>query len=317
MSDGAARGVEGSLPALRAAVASVWLGRAEVLDLALTAMVAGGHLLLEDVPGVGKTTLAMALAAAMGGQFRRVQGTADLLPGDVTGVMVPSADGGLGFRPGPLFGHVVLADELNRTPPRTQSALLEAMAEGVVTVDGASMPLPAPFFVLATQNPHEHHGTWPLPDSQLDRFLIRVSLGYPDREAERAILRGEGLRPRWPAAVLDPAGVLALQREVEAVRVSPAVEDHVLDVVAATRAEPRLARGASPRAARALHRAARAWALVHGRRFVVPDDVRALAVPVLAHRVVVRPSIAATAGSGVAAASEIVASLVADLPAPG
>lgn len=275
------------LAAVRRSVGAVVHGKDDVVVLALTALLAGGHILLEDVPGVGKTTLAHALATAIGGSFRRVQFTSDLLPGDITGTNVlDPTSGAIAFRAGPLFANVVLADELNRTTPRTQSALFEAMAEAQVTVDGHSLPLPRPFLVIATQNPWDHHGTYALPESQLDRFLLRLSMGYPDRDAERAVLRTRG-RPTADA-VLDPAALLALQAAVEEVSVSEALEDHLLDVVARTRIDPRLVRGVSTRGAVALYRACRAHALVAGRAFVVPEDLRALAVPVLAHRVLAR-----------------------------
>lgn len=269
------------------AVGAVVHGKEEVIRLALTALLAGGHILLEDVPGVGKTTLAHALATAVGGSFRRVQFTSDLLPGDITGTNVlEPGTGAIAFRPGPLFANVVLADELNRTTPRTQSALFEAMAEAQVTVDGHSHPLPKPFLVIATQNPWDQHGTYALPESQLDRFLLRLSMGYPTREAERAVLRTRG-RPLAPC-VLEPGQLIALQGAVDDIVVSEALEDHLLDIVARTRTDPRLVRGVSTRGAVALHRAARAHALLAGRDFVVPEDLRTLLVPVLAHRVLAR-----------------------------
>lgn len=275
------------LQRVRRSIGAVVHGKDDVVVLALTALLARGHILLEDVPGVGKTTLAHALATAIGGSFRRVQFTSDLLPGDITGTNVlDPTSGSIAFRAGPLFANVVLADELNRTTPRTQSALFEAMAEAQVTVDGHSLPLPRPFLVIATQNPWDHHGTYALPESQLDRFLLRLSMGYPDRDAERAVLRTRG-RPT-AEAVLEPAALLTLQAAVEDVTVSEDLEDHLLDVVARTRRDPRLVRGVSTRGAVALYRACRAHALVAGRTFVVPEDLRALAVPVLAHRVLAR-----------------------------
>ncbi len=286
-------------------------GKDAVVELALVAVVAGGHLLLEDVPGVGKTTLATALANAIGGTLRRVQFTSDLLPSDITGVNVLATDGSdFAFRPGPLFANVVLADEINRATPKTQSALLEAMSERQVTVDGVRHPLPAPFAVLATQNPHDFHGTFPLPDSQLDRFLIRLSMGYPDREHERQILRSGGLRSARfePALSLDDA--VRLCGAVEGVAVHEEVEDYILDLIQLTRSDPRFVRGASTRGAEALHRAARALALGRGRAFVIPEDVRELAVPVLAHRVVAR---AVGDGDG---ASEAVRAALWELPSP-
>ncbi|MCA9566563.1 MAG: AAA family ATPase [Myxococcales bacterium] len=275
------------LAALRASVCEVVHGKEDVVDLAITAMLAGGHVLLEDVPGVGKTTLAHALASAVGGTFRRVQFTSDLLPGDITGTNVlDPGTGAIAFRPGPLFANVVLADEINRTTPRTQSALFEAMAEAQVTVDGSSRPLPTPFLVIATQNPWDHHGTYALPESQLDRFLLRLSMGYPDREAERAVLRTRGRHVA--RTVLEPDDLLALQARVDGVRVADDLEDLLLDVVERTRSDPRLVRGVSTRGARALYRALCARAVARGRAYAIPDDLRDLAVPVLAHRVLAR-----------------------------
>jgi MoxR-like ATPase len=274
--------------AVRRAILEVVRGKNEVVDLALAAVLAGGHLLVQDVPGVGKTTLAGALAAVLGGTFARIQFTPDLLPSDLTGVNVlDRATGALTFRPGPLFANVVLADELNRTSPRTQSALFEAMEEGQVTVDGVTRKLPRPFAVIATQNPFDHHGTYPIPESQLDRFLVRISLGYPDRDSERGILRRAGPRPTC-ARVLEPAGWSDLIGQSERVSVPAAVEDYLLDLVRATRSDHRLLRGVSTRGAQALYRVVRAWALVRGRSFAIPEDVRELAAPVLGHRVLAR-----------------------------
>jgi MoxR-like ATPase len=306
----AAQPAQGAFARAMAAVTASIQGKDEVVELALVAAIAGGHLLLEDVPGVGKTSLAMALAAALGGSFRRIQFTSDLLPGDVTGVTV--LDRGQGgdpfvFRPGPLFANVVLADEINRATPKTQSALLEAMNEHCVSVDGATHPLPRPFLVLATQNPHDYHGTFPLPDSQFDRFLLRLSMGYPDREAERRILRA-GPRRGAPAATsgLAPGEVAALMEVVD-----PEVEDYLLDLVEHTRRDPRFVRGVSPRGAQALYRAVQALAVARGRAFAVPEDVRELAVPVLAHRVLARAEGGPEDGARVA-----VRELLWELPAP-
>jgi MoxR-like ATPase len=269
-------------------VEAVFRGKRETVRLSLAALLAHGHILFEDIPGVGKTTLARALTAAMGLDFRRIQFTSDLLPSDVLGVSVYNPrTHEFETRPGPVFTNVVLADEINRAPPRTQSGLLEAMQEGRVTIDERSYDLPRPFLVMATQNPLEQHGTYPLPESQLDRFLMRLSIGYPDADEERSILMRsvgvadpvERIRP-----VLDSASVLALQAQVELVHAEPSIVDYVMAVVQATRAEPRLRAGASTRAAIGLFRAARAYALVDGRDFLAPDDVRRLAVPVLAHR---------------------------------
>ena len=272
---------------VREAVAQVVRGKAEVIELCLVAVVAGGHVLLEDVPGVGKTTLAHELAGAIGGSVRRVQFTSDLQPGDITGVTVLDGKGGFQFRPGPLFANVVLADEINRATPKTQSALLEAMGERHVTVDGVSHPLPRPFLVVGTQNPHEDHGTFALPESQLDRFLLRLHLGYPDRASERAILRGSGDGAQV-GAVIAPGEVEALGRAALAVTVHPDIEDALLDLVERTRTDPRLVRGASTRAAEALYRAVRALALARGRAYAIPEDLVELVVPVLAHRVIAR-----------------------------
>lgn len=275
--------------ALKQGISAVVRGKDPVIEMALVAVVAGGHVLLEDVPGVGKTTLARTLAAALGGAFRRIQFTSDLLPGDITGVNVLNPDNqGFSFRPGPLFAHVVLADEINRATPKTQSALLEAMGERMVTVDGTGHPLPAPFTVLATQNPGDFHGTFPLPESQLDRFLLRLEIGYPDREAERAILQSGGVRG---ATMPDPVSAEALRGLLDAVDlvgVHGEVEDYLLDLIAHTRTDARLIRGASTRGAEALYQACKALAVANGRGFVTPEDVRTLAVPVLAHRVLAR-----------------------------
>ncbi len=269
-------------------VETVFRGKRETVRLALAALLARGHVLFEDIPGVGKTTLARAVTAALGLEFRRIQFTSDLLPSDVLGVSVYNPrTHEFETRPGPIFTHVVLADEINRAPPRTQSGLLEAMQEGRVTIDERSHDLPRPFLVMATQNPLEQHGTYPLPESQLDRFLMRLSIGYPDAADERGVLMQsmsvsdavDHVRP-----VLGPSQVLALQERVEAVHVEPALVDYVMGIVTATRSTPRLRAGASTRAAIALFRAARAYALVEGREFLVPDDVRRLVIPVLAHR---------------------------------
>jgi MoxR-like ATPase len=264
-------------------------GKPEVIELALVAILAEGHLLLEDVPGVGKTTLARALAAVSGGEFRRVQCTSDLLPGDITGVNILDPDGGgLHFRRGPVFANIVLADEINRATPKTQSALLEAMNEQCVTVDGVSHELPRPFLVLATQNPHDHQGTYVLPDAQLDRFLMCLQMGYPDRESERHILRSGGLRRARFVEALSTEEVLWLQSQVDEVSVPDEVEDYMLDLVDRTRSDAGLVRGVSTRGAEAMYRAVRALALARNRAFVIPEDVRELSVAVLAHRIQAR-----------------------------
>lgn len=279
------------LDTLRKNINGVFLGKPEVVRLAIVALLAEGHLLLEDVPGVGKTLLAKALARSLDCRFNRIQFTPDLLPGDLIGVTVyREQTGEFLFQPGPVFAEVVLADEINRATPRTQSALLEAMSERQVTVDGQTRPLGPPFLVVATQNPHEFEGTYPLPESQLDRFLLRVKVGYPDRETERAILTQhragepvESLRP-----VIHPDSILSLQQTTRDVRVDPAIADYILDLIHASRAHPDVVLGASTRAALALYRAVQAHAVVEGRDYAVPDDVKALAGPVLGHRLMTK-----------------------------
>jgi MoxR-like ATPase len=270
-------------------VARCIVGKPEVVRLAVIGLLARGHLLIEDVPGVGKTTLAAALARSIGGTFARIQFTADMLPSDVLGVSVwDAARGEFSFKPGPLFAHVVLADEINRTTPKTQSSLLEAMNEAQVSLDHTTHALPSPFMVLATQNPREYEGTYPLPESQLDRFLLRVRIGYPDLADEKAILRGAAAAPDTLAPALGLDDARRLQTLAETVRVADLVLDYVMALVSATRESPRLTLGVSPRGARALVAAARAAALTDGRDYVVPDDVKRLAVPALAHRVIAR-----------------------------
>ena len=276
------------LETMAANVGRALVGKAEVIRLALIALLARGHILIEDVPGIGKTTLAHALARSVGGTFRRIQFTSDLLPSDILGVSVyEPTRGEFEFKPGPIFANILLADEINRTSPKTQSSLLEAMNEFQISVDHHTHPLPRPFIVLATQNPLEYHGTHPLPESQLDRFLLRLRIGYPEANEERRIVRGEGAAgaPEVLEPVLTTAELLALQAEAEAVRVDESLVPYLMGLVQATRDDERLALGASPRGARALYRAARAAALLDGRGYCVPDDVKGLAVPVLAHRV--------------------------------
>ena len=278
-------------------------GKAEVVRLSLACLLARGHLLIEDVPGVGKTTLANALARAVDCGFHRLQFTADMLPADVTGVSVFNTHTHeFEFKPGPLFTNFVLADEINRATPKTQSALLEAMNEGQVSVDGRTYPLARPFMVLATQNPLEHHGTYPLPESQLDRFLMRLRIGYPDAANEREILRrGPGDPFAHAAAVLTGQEVIDLQDQAEQVRVDEAIVDYIMAIVERTRAHESLTLGVSPRGAQALYRASQAMALVDGRGYVTPDDVKRLAVAVLSHRVALSTRVAAAQRTAVAA----------------
>ncbi|MCL2394901.1 MAG: MoxR family ATPase [Acidimicrobiaceae bacterium] len=272
---------------IRAAVGRVVVGKEEAVEQLLVALLCRGHALLEDVPGVGKTLLARSLAATMACSFRRIQFTPDVLPSDVTGSSVfDQRSTSFEFRPGPIFTQILLADEINRATPRAQSALLEAMEERQVTVDGETRALPRPFLVLATQNPVELEGTFPLPEAQLDRFLVRVTLGYPSAEEEDAILRRFERDDPFARieAVVTPEDVASLQERRGEIEVSDPVRAYLLDVVRATRTDERVALGASPRAALALHRASQARALVQGRPHVLPDDVKALARPVLAHR---------------------------------
>ena len=276
-----------ALQALRQAIEAALEGKHDSVELALVALLARGHLLIEDVPGVGKTTLARALAKSVGGELRRVQFTSDLLPSDVLGVSVyDQRRGEFVLRHGPIFANILLDDEINRASPRTQSALLEAMNEGQVSLDGQTLPLPDPFFVIATQNPQDFAGTFPLPESQLDRFLLRVRIGYPPPQVElRLVLEGNTDTARNVLPVLDPARLVALQREVEPVSIDPTLANYLHAVVLATPDMPLLALGASTRAAMALGHAARARALLRGRHYCIADDIHDFAVAVLAHRV--------------------------------
>jgi MoxR-like ATPase len=274
---------------LQRSIARAIFGKEDVIQLALITLLARGHLLIEDVPGVGKTTLAQALAKSFHCSFQRIQFTSDLLPSDVLGVSVYNPEAReFEFRPGPVFANVVLADEINRTTPRTQSALLEAMNEAQVTVDGRTLPLPQPFLVIATQNPVEHHGTYPLPESQLDRFLMRIKMGYPSHETERQILRSRtaddpvaGLEP-----IADVSDVMAMQETVTRIKVDSSLHDYALEIVNRTRKSEHLALGVSPRGTLMLQRAAQARAFLEGREYCLPDDFKQLAVAVFSHRVV-------------------------------
>ncbi len=280
----------GSIQKLQASIEQVLVGKPEAVRLAVVGLLARGHLLIEDVPGVGKTTLAQALARSLGLKFQRIQFTSDLLPSDILGVSIfDPRKAEFEFKPGPIFANIILADEINRTTPKTQSSLLEAMNEAQVSLDHHTYPLPRPFMVLATQNPREYQGTHLLPESQLDRFLLRIRIGYPDEAHERRILRGAGataLDRLQPA--MDGETILGLQSQVEAVKVEESLLGYVMALVQATRNHRSLALGVSPRGALALLRAAQALAMVDGRAYCIPDDVKQLAVPALAHRVIPR-----------------------------
>ena len=272
------------------AIEMVVRGKPEAIKLALVCLLAEGHLLIEDVPGVGKTTLAHSLARAFDCTFRRIQFTSDLLPSDILGVSVFSQAGQtFDFRQGPIFANVVLADEINRTTPKTQSALLEAMSEGKVSVDSHTHPLPRPFMVVATQNPVEHHGTYPLPESQLDRFLLRIKMGYPEIDAEKDILRRQNAVPDLDLIhpVMRAEDILESQSLAAGVRVDESLLDYIMAIVEATRRSEFLLIGVSPRGSLALRRAAQAIAYFEGRNYCIPDDIKRLVLPVLAHRVVV------------------------------
>jgi MoxR-like ATPase len=291
----------------------VILGKEHALRLALAGVIARGHLLIEDLPGVGKTTMAHAIARVLGLRFQRIQFTSDLLPGDILGVSIYDRNtGAFQFHPGPIFAHVVLADEINRATPKTQSALLEAMEERQVTIEGETRALPRPFFVVATQNPSDQAGTFPLPDSQLDRFLMRIDLGYPDPESESALLLGEDRRSLLldldPA--LDQHGVIELQNQVDRVHVAEPLVQYVRALLDFSRYSGHFQRGLSPRAGIALRTAAQAWALLEGRDHVVPEDVQAVLAPVVVHRLSAAP------GLGNLAQRKGAASLLQEVPIP-
>jgi MoxR-like ATPase len=298
-------------------VSSVVLGKSDTVRLAVVALLAGEHILLEDVPGVGKTLVGKAIARSLAGAFHRIQFTPDLLPADITGSsLYNSSTREFVFSPGPIFANVVLADEINRATPRTQSALLESMSERQVSADGHTHPLPSPFMVIATQNPVEFEGTYPLPESQLDRFLLRLPVGYPEREVELQVLathrEGEPVDTLAPA--LDCAQVVALQAAVRKVAVEDSINGYVLDIVEATRRCDELHVGVSTRGALALYRAAQSAALVTGRQYVVPDDVKRLAIPVLGHRVIPKGYLH---GGQREAVESLIERLVEGVPVPG
>jgi MoxR-like ATPase len=289
-------------------VARVLLGNDEAIRLSVTCLVAGGHLLVEDVPGVGKTSLGKALSASVSCRHRRVQFTSDLLPSDVTGVAVfDVAKASFEFKPGPIFANIVLGDEINRTPPKTQSALLEAMEERQVTVDGITYRLPEPFMVIATQNPLEHEGTFPLPMSQLDRFLLRIQIGYPDAESEVALLETHGASEPLDALqpVATPEDVVALGERARSLHTSTLIRGYIVAIANATRVHPAVSLGISPRGALALQRAARARAVLEGRDFVSPDDVKAMAPAVIGHRLELRAGAGRGPGSVEAVIDEV------------
>jgi MoxR-like ATPase len=308
----------GAVRKLEDAIATIVRGKPEAIRAAVIALLSRGHLLIEDIPGVGKTTLARALAAALGGTFRRIQFTSDLLPSDIVGVSIYDQTGKVfELKRGPIFANIVLADEINRTTPRTQSALLEAMSEGQVSIDDTTHSLDQPFMVVATQNPAEHYGTYPLPESQMDRFLLRISLGYPAKAVERELLReragGDPVGRLSP--VVDLAAVRGLQEAVETIRVEDAIVDYAMALVEETRRHPAIAVGVSTRGVLAWYRAAQAAALAAGRDFVVPDDVKALAVPCLAHRLVLAQT-HESLGRARADAERIIGEIAGRVPVP-
>lgn len=307
------------LAGLEAALGEAIQGKPDVVRLVLACLLARGHLLIEDVPGVGKTTLAQALARSARARFHRIQFTADMLPGDVVGVTIYNGHTQeFEFKPGPIFTNFLLADEINRATPKTQSALLEAMNEMQVTMDGRSYPLDEPFMVIATQNPADHHGTYPLPESQLDRFLMRIRIGYPDREAERGIVRQAAVAgPRAVEHSISAAELIALQDAVAQVAVDEALVDYMLAIVEATRRHEQLSLGVSPRGAQALFRATQAVAAVAGRDFATPDDVKRAVVPVCAHRVLVNARAAlGERGAGASAAEAILQGILTQVDVP-
>ena len=296
-------------------IALVVQGNNEAIRLSVTCLVASGHLLIEDVPGVGKTSLGKALAASVSCRHRRIQFTSDLLPSDVTGVSVfDVTKTSFKFRPGPIFANIVLGDEINRTPPKTQSALLESMEERQVTVDGVTYKLPDPFMVVATQNPIEHEGTFPLPVSQLDRFLLRIQIGYPDSDSEATMLETHGVYD--PLEVLQPVAtpedIVALAARARAVHTSPLIQRYIVQIANATRSHPAVVLGMSPRAALSLQRAARARAVLEGRDFVAPDDVKAMAPSVIGHRLELR----ASAGRGRSPVRAVLDEVLRQVPVP-
>jgi MoxR-like ATPase len=300
---------------MRENIQKVIVGKNEVIDLTLVAVLCEGHILLEDVPGIGKTTLARSLAASLGASFRRIQFTPDLLPSDVTGLnWFNQKKQAFEFRPGPVMAQVVLADEINRATPRTQSALLEAMQERQVTVDGVTRPLPRPFLVMATQNPVELEGTFPLPEAQIDRFLLRIAIGYPSQAEENAILERFRLSDPLPEleAVTNPEEITQMQQERRQVRIQESLRDYIVKIARATRQHPEVELGASPRATLSLYQASQAWAAIQGRDFVLPDDVKRVAPVVLTHRLMISPQAQLRGREP----EELVTGIVATVPVP-
>jgi MoxR-like ATPase len=295
-------------------------GKKDVVELALTCLLAEGHLLIEDVPGVGKTTLARSLSATIGGRLQRIQFTPDLLPSDVVGVSIfHPATGAFQFHPGPVFANIVLGDEINRASPKTQSALLEVMEERRVTVDGHAYPVPRPFMVIATQNPVEMGGTYPLPEAQLDRFLMRLGIGYPDHTAEVSVLvhtRRDSLVDTLDWAMSSPADIAAMVEYASVTRMAPPLLDYVVNLVAATRCAADVRLGGSPRASVALMRAGRVRAAAQGRGYVVPADIKSLAVPVLAHRLVLTPEAQLRGRTSVDVIQDVVSTVAVPAPVP-
>ena len=297
-------------------VERVIIGKREVIELVIVGLLSQGHVLIEDVPGVGKTMLARALSKSLGCTFRRIQFTPDMLPSDVTGVSIfNQKTREFEFRPGPIIAQIVLTDEINRATPKTQAALLEAMEELQVTVDGVTYPLPRPFLVLATQNPIEYEGTFPLPEAQLDRFLMRIRLGYPDHSEEVAILDSQQyVHPLTKIEqVVDVETLTVAQEKLKDVHVDPLVKRYIVDIMTETRRHSDIYLGASPRGSLALYRTGQAWAAMHGRDYVLPDDVKGLVIPALAHRLIVSPSARLRDVTGETVVREILSSL----PVPG